>query len=359
MSARANLAGLSLVAALLAAGPALAVYQCGDQKDDCQCGGNNPYPCCDNGGNCTWWAWEAACCTWAVALPGWGNANQWSGNANANGNYTVLSYPVKDAVSCRTVGTYGHVAFVTAVNGANISVSEQNCWGNYGLRSWNYASSYFQGYITRKGQTQCRPGDSQTQGCGNCGTQSRGCGTDGKWGTWGACGSQGVCSPNAKDRQPCGSCGSHERTCGGACQWDPFPAGCEGPDPDGGTLACDTGELGPCAAGLLRCVDGGFACPAVTRPSAEVCDGEDNDCNGAADEGLGCGELPDAGTPQADGGPGAGPGGPGGLAPPGSEATPGVSGSCGCAGGGSALGAAALLGLLGLARRFRVRATCR
>ena len=39
-------------------------YQCGDQTDDCQCNANNPFPCCDNGGNCTWWAWEDACCTW-------------------------------------------------------------------------------------------------------------------------------------------------------------------------------------------------------------------------------------------------------------------------------------------------------
>ena len=188
---------LALSAALLLSTPAWAVYACGDQTDVCQCGANNPYPCCDNGGNCTWWAWEAACCNWKVALPGWGNANQWVGNANANASYAVLGHPVTNAISCRTLGTYGHVAYVTGLSGANISVTEENCWGNYGMRGANYASSFFQGYITQKGQTECRPGDSQTEACGTCGSHARGCGTNGKWAAWGACGGQGPCAPGA------------------------------------------------------------------------------------------------------------------------------------------------------------------
>ena len=48
------------LACVLFAAPARAVYQCGDQVDSCQCGAPNPYPCCDNGGNCTWMAWENA-----------------------------------------------------------------------------------------------------------------------------------------------------------------------------------------------------------------------------------------------------------------------------------------------------------
>ena len=72
------------------------VYSCGGTNDDCICGMNNPYPCCDNGGNCTWWAWHAACCNWGVGCPGWGNAHSWLGNAQASG-YPTTSTP--------TVGT--------------------------------------------------------------------------------------------------------------------------------------------------------------------------------------------------------------------------------------------------------------
>ena len=343
---------LALAGTLLASSEAWAVYACGDQVDTCQCGANNPYPCCDNGGNCTWWAWEAACCNWGVGLPGWGNANQWVGNANANASYSVLSYPVTNAVSCRTLGTYGHVAFVTSVSGPNISVTEENCWGNYGMRAWNYAASFFQGYITRKGQTQCRPGDAPTQGCGNCGTQSRGCATSGKWAGWGACGGQGTCAPGARESQSCGTCGTHERTCGGTCQWGAFPQTCTGPDPDGGTLSCDTGQLGACAAGTLRCVDGGISCSPVTAPSAEQCDQIDNDCNGAVDDSISCGApaaTPDP-TPVAAN-PGAGHPAPPSAAPA-SEAT---GSSCAAAGGNPAAPFAALLLCAWFTRRLRKR----
>jgi hypothetical protein len=84
MSRRAWMVLFTASTLLLAPRLASAIYQCGDQKDDCTCGTSNPYPCCDNGGNCTWWAWEAACCNWQIALPGWGDANQWAGNATAN-----------------------------------------------------------------------------------------------------------------------------------------------------------------------------------------------------------------------------------------------------------------------------------
>ncbi len=280
---------LALSAALLASTPAWAVFACGDQTDVCQCGANNPYPCCDNGGNCTWWAWEAACCNWKVALPGWGNANQWVGNANANGGYAVLGSPVTNAISCRTLGTYGHVAWVTAVTGPNISVTEENCFGNYGMRAANYSASFFQGFITQKGQTECAAGDSQTQGCGTCGTHSRGCGTNGKWGAWGSCGGQGPCAPGATQSQACGTCGTRERSCGGNCQWGAFPTACAGPDPDGGAAACDTGHPGPCAPGVMRCTEGELTCTSLTAPKAEVCDQVDNDCNGQVDDGISCG----------------------------------------------------------------------
>lgn len=322
------------VAVALCAAPARAVYQCGDTKDDCQCAMNNPYPCCSNGGNCTWYAWEAACCSWAKGLPGWGNANQWAGNARANASYDVKSFPVTSAVSCRDLGTYGHVAFTTAVSGSSVTVHEQNCWGNYGMDTATYAASYFSGgYIVRAGQVACRPGDAQTQSCGNCGTQSRGCGTNGAWGAWGACSAQGVCAPGAVDEQACGDCGRHARTCSASCSWGAFSA-CQGADPAPAASACDAGLPGPCGQGALRCVGGTLECAQVVQPSPEVCDGVDDDCDGVTDGPAVCGADAGAGLDEGTDG---GAAGPAGEDPAPTKMT--------AVGGGSAAGGAPLLAL--------------
>lgn len=137
----------SLVMMVLGAGPARAVYECGGVEDTCTCGANNPYPCCDNDGNCTWYAWHSACCHWDMALPGWGNAKTWAQYAAANANYEVLPSPVVGAIACRTLGTYGHVAFVIEVVGANIVVEEENCCSTCagGMRTHTYLASYFDG----------------------------------------------------------------------------------------------------------------------------------------------------------------------------------------------------------------------
>jgi hypothetical protein len=62
----------------------------------------------------------------------------------------------------------------------------------------------------------------------------------------------------------------------------------------GGKLcACKPGEtqpcpdVGQCSGGQRRCVDGAFgACEWTVGPSAETCDGKDNDCNGQPDDGI-------------------------------------------------------------------------
>jgi hypothetical protein len=54
----------------------------------------------------------------------------------------------------------------------------------------------------------------------------------------------------------------------------------------GGGQACATGQLGVCAAGTTACTSGALVCNRNTAPSAEVCDGLDNDCNGQVDDGV-------------------------------------------------------------------------
>ncbi len=68
-------------------------------------------------------------------------------------------------------------------------------------------------------------------------------------------------------------------------------------DPGGGA-ACATGLLGACGTGRTSCVAGALQCAAVTEPGDEVCDGVDNDCNGVVDDGdPRDGEACDSGEP--------------------------------------------------------------
>ena len=78
----------------------------------------------------------------------------------------------------------------------------------------------------------------------------------------------------------------------------PTMEGCNGLDddcdgvPDDGIFVgtpCGT-DVGECSPGFNECVDGMVECRDAIGPSAEVCDGLDNDCDADVDEGLGLGE---------------------------------------------------------------------
>jgi hypothetical protein len=94
-----------------------------------------------------------------------------------------------------------------------------------------------------------------------------------------------TCEEGQAETEPCGDCGSRSRSCVG-CMWTGW-SGCDGPDPEGPDAACEVGgdARGVCARGVRRCVAGWLTC-APNDPGTEVCDGEDNDCDGQVDNGT-------------------------------------------------------------------------
>ena len=212
----ASLVTLSLMlAAQVATTPdAFAVGQCGNQKDTCKCGKSNPYPCCDNGSNCTWWAWNEACCNWGIGLPGWGNANTWASYAKQNSNFVVQGSPVVGSIATSTKGTYGHVAWVIGVGNGTVTVREMNCCGTcaYGMIQRTHATSYFNsGFIIPKpkgpvcGNGSCEGGEN----CAGCPQDCGGCCGNGACDhgeTCGSCSKDCACPPKgALDVAACSS----------------------------------------------------------------------------------------------------------------------------------------------------------
>lgn len=54
----------------------------------------------------------------------------------------------------------------------------------------------------------------------------------------------------------------------------------------GGGQTCMTGQFGACALGTSMCSNGALTCAATTMPKPETCNGVDDNCNGATDEGT-------------------------------------------------------------------------
>lgn len=76
-------------------------------------------------GQCTWYCWGRAYELIGKALPVNGNAKDWYSEA-ASAGYSVGSTPRENSIAVWDKGTYGHVAYVEAVNGSNVTISESN-----------------------------------------------------------------------------------------------------------------------------------------------------------------------------------------------------------------------------------------
>ncbi|MBM4380280.1 MAG: hypothetical protein FJ086_13445, partial [Deltaproteobacteria bacterium] len=51
-------------------------------------------------------------------------------------------------------------------------------------------------------------------------------------------------------------------------------------------VTCETGLVGACRAGRVRCMEGTLSCVGWVQPRPEVRDGLDEDCDGVVDDGA-------------------------------------------------------------------------
>ncbi len=131
---------------------------------------------------------------------------------------------------------------------------DNNCDGQVG-----------EGCTCTNGDTQkCYTGSKDTENVGACKDGSQKCG-DGQWGTC-----TGDVTPTKE------KCNGVDDDCDGVP---------DNGDPDSGA-ACTTGLKGICAAGQQHCEGGKLVCKELMPKGTESCNGLDDDCDGTVDNGI-------------------------------------------------------------------------
>ncbi|MBI5486514.1 MAG: hypothetical protein HY905_04205 [Deltaproteobacteria bacterium] len=129
---------------------------------------------------------------------------------------------------------------------------------------------------------ECCRGETRSQGCGFCGTQTRSCGATCAWGVWGTCTGSGVCAAGGTETRACTCGGTESRTCGSGCTWGAWSGCAAGACTPAATQACTT-SCGTTGSQTCSATCSWGAC----TPPAEVCNGADDDCDLTCDDGVG------------------------------------------------------------------------
>ncbi len=138
------------------------------------------------------------------------------------------------------------------------------------------------------GSIQCVANNSPgTEACNNLDDDCDGQVDDGNPGGGGTCatGQPGICAAGTQQCQA-GSIQCVATNSPGTEVCNNLDDDCDASIDEGtGGAACTTGQPGVCAAGTQQCQIGNLQCVANNSPSAEVCNSQDDDCDGQVDEG--------------------------------------------------------------------------